>query len=76
MGVNVDSYFGFLNLNGDCASGCRRYQLGTNSDQKIDIIDSCSQMMLQLHDVYDPNKANFLAEGGFGSVHRGVLPDG
>ncbi|KAF9614089.1 hypothetical protein IFM89_015088 [Coptis chinensis] len=33
-------------------------KLGTNSDQKIDITDSCSQMMLQLHDVYDPNNIN------------------
>ncbi|KAL4589232.1 hypothetical protein LXL04_002137 [Taraxacum kok-saghyz] len=48
--------WGFPRFTGDCASGHRR--LGTSSDQKIDITDSCSQMILQLHDVYDPNKIN------------------
>ncbi|KAG7018292.1 Inactive protein kinase [Cucurbita argyrosperma subsp. argyrosperma] len=31
---------------------------GTSSELKCDITDSCSQMILQLHDVYDPNKIN------------------
>ncbi|KAI3789779.1 hypothetical protein L2E82_02583 [Cichorium intybus] len=50
--------WGFPRFTGDCASGHRRSHVGTNSDQKIDITDSCSQMILQLHDVYDPNKIN------------------
>jgi hypothetical protein len=29
-------------------------------DQKSDISESCSQMMLQLHDVYDPNKVRLV----------------
>ncbi|KAL4385975.1 hypothetical protein GQ457_09G005610 [Hibiscus cannabinus] len=41
---------------GDCAS--RKSHTGSNSEQKSDITDSCSQMILQLHDVYDPNKIN------------------
>ncbi|CAH1424389.1 unnamed protein product [Lactuca virosa] len=50
--------WGFPRFTGDCASGNRRSNIGTSSDQKIDITDSCSQMILQLHDVYDPNKIN------------------
>ena len=50
--------WGFPRFAGDCASGHRRSLAGTTSEQKCDITDSCSQMMLQLHDVYDPNKVN------------------
>ncbi|OMO70816.1 hypothetical protein CCACVL1_18641 [Corchorus capsularis] len=46
----------FPRFAGDCAS--RKSQSGSSSEQKIDITDSCSQMILQLHDVYDPNKIN------------------
>ncbi|PPS01984.1 hypothetical protein GOBAR_AA18686 [Gossypium barbadense] len=48
--------WGFPRFAGDCAS--RKSQLGSSSEQKSDITDSCSQMILQLHDVYDPNKIN------------------
>ncbi|KAF5203712.1 Inactive protein kinase [Thalictrum thalictroides] len=48
--------WGFPRFAGDCASGQKR--LGTSSEQKFDLTDSCSQMMLQLHEVYDPNKIN------------------
>ncbi|XP_058074070.1 inactive protein kinase SELMODRAFT_444075-like [Magnolia sinica] len=50
--------WGFPRFAGDCGSGHRRSYTGTTSEQKCDITDSCSQMMLQLHDVYDPNKIN------------------
>ncbi|KAL8122793.1 hypothetical protein AgCh_010970 [Apium graveolens] len=50
--------WGFPRFAGDCASGQRRSHFGTSSEQKIDITDSCSQMILQLHDVYDPDKIN------------------
>ncbi|KAA8540300.1 hypothetical protein F0562_024137 [Nyssa sinensis] len=50
--------WGFPRFAGDCASGHRRSHSGTNSEQKSDLTDSCSQMILQLHDVYDPNKIN------------------
>ncbi|KAD1976352.1 hypothetical protein E3N88_42074 [Mikania micrantha] len=49
---------GFPRFTGDCASGHKKSHIGTSSDQKIDLTDSCSQMILQLHDVYDPNKIN------------------
>ncbi|KAJ1433741.1 Inactive protein kinase [Sesbania bispinosa] len=48
----------FPRFAGDCANGIKKYPPGTISDQKSDITDSCSQMILQLHDVYDPNKIN------------------
>ncbi|OVA11353.1 Protein kinase domain [Macleaya cordata] len=50
--------WGFPRFAGDCASGHRRSYAGTTTEHKCDITDSCSQMMLQLHDVYDPNKIN------------------
>ncbi|KAM7483829.1 hypothetical protein LguiB_008412 [Lonicera macranthoides] len=50
--------WGFPRFAGDCASGHRKSHSGTNSEQKMDITDTCSQMILQLHDVYDPNKIN------------------
>ncbi|KAL3824435.1 hypothetical protein ACJIZ3_020464 [Penstemon smallii] len=48
----------FPRFAGDCASGHRRSYSGTVSEQKSDITDSCSKMILQLHDVYDPNRIN------------------
>ncbi|KAI3711996.1 hypothetical protein L1987_70545 [Smallanthus sonchifolius] len=50
--------WGLPRFTGDCANGNRRSNIGTILDQKVDITDSCSQMILQLHDVYDPNKIN------------------
>ncbi|XP_039143316.1 inactive protein kinase SELMODRAFT_444075-like [Dioscorea cayenensis subsp. rotundata] len=49
---------GFPIFAGDCASGHKRLQYGTTLDQKSDITDYCSQMMVQLHNVYDPAKVN------------------
>ncbi|XP_022148160.1 inactive protein kinase SELMODRAFT_444075-like [Momordica charantia] len=51
-------FWGFPRFAGDCASGHKKAHSGTSSEQKCDITDSCSQMILQLHDVYDPNKIN------------------
>ncbi|OIW09009.1 hypothetical protein TanjilG_05985 [Lupinus angustifolius] len=51
--------WGFPRFAGDCASGHKKsHTTGTSSEQKTDITDSFSQMILQLHDVYDPNKIN------------------
>ncbi|KAK3220176.1 hypothetical protein Dsin_014146 [Dipteronia sinensis] len=49
----------FPRFAGDCANGHKKSHTGTISEQKCDLTDSCSQMILQLHDVYDPNKINF-----------------
>ncbi|KAI3512551.1 hypothetical protein L1887_19867 [Cichorium endivia] len=45
--------WGFPRFSGDCASIHRKSNSGTIPEQKVDITDSCSQMILQLHDVYD-----------------------
>lgn len=50
--------WGLPRFAGDCANGHRKSHTGTSSEQKSDLADSCSQMILQLHDVYDPNKVN------------------
>ncbi|XP_022720908.1 inactive protein kinase SELMODRAFT_444075-like [Durio zibethinus] len=50
--------WGFPRFAGDCANGSRKSQSGSSSEQKSDITDSCSQMILELHDVYDSNKIN------------------
>uniref|UniRef100_A0A1J3DMC4 Inactive protein kinase n=1 Tax=Noccaea caerulescens TaxID=107243 RepID=A0A1J3DMC4_NOCCA len=50
--------WGFSRFTSDCASGYGRFLAGTNSDRKDDIHESCSQMMFQLHNVYDAEKIN------------------
>ncbi|KAL5573014.1 hypothetical protein UlMin_022611 [Ulmus minor] len=42
-------------LLGDCTSHPKSLS-GTPSDKKEDIVNSCSKMVVQLHDVYDPEK--------------------
>ncbi|KAI3737693.1 hypothetical protein L2E82_27703 [Cichorium intybus] len=46
-------FWGFPRFSGDCASIHRKSNSETIPEQKVDITDSCSQMILQLHDVYD-----------------------
>ncbi|KAM1605496.1 hypothetical protein PS2_026242 [Malus domestica] len=46
----------FARFTNDCTTSHRRSLSGTMLDNKDDIVDSCSQMMLQLRDVYDPEK--------------------
>ncbi|OMO91616.1 hypothetical protein COLO4_18220 [Corchorus olitorius] len=48
--------FGISRFTSDCATGHWKSLSGTSSDQKQDIADSCSQMIFQLQDVYDPEK--------------------
>nr|CAD1824180.1 unnamed protein product [Ananas comosus var. bracteatus] len=50
--------WGFPRFAGDCASGHKKSNSVTTLEQKSDITESCSQMMLRLHDIYDPNKIN------------------
>ncbi|XP_024973089.1 inactive protein kinase SELMODRAFT_444075-like [Cynara cardunculus var. scolymus] len=50
--------WGFPRFSGDCASVHRKSNSGTSSEQKVDVTASCSQMILQLNNVYDPNKVN------------------
>ncbi|XP_033133442.1 inactive protein kinase SELMODRAFT_444075 isoform X4 [Brassica rapa] len=46
---------------GDCASVHRKPHSDAIPEIKSDLTDTCSQMILQLHDVYDPNKVTNLA---------------
>ncbi|GMI82126.1 hypothetical protein like AT3G13690 [Hibiscus trionum] len=50
--------WGFPRFSSDCSSNTRKSQTGSSSEQNSGITDSFSQMILQLHDVYDPNKIN------------------
>ncbi|WZZ07536.1 hypothetical protein YC2023_093457 [Brassica napus] len=43
---------------GDCASVYRKPHSDAIPEIKSDLTDTCSQMILQLHDVYDTNKVN------------------
>ncbi|KAE8699438.1 Proline-rich receptor-like protein kinase PERK8 [Hibiscus syriacus] len=51
------STYDILGLN-SCGCISRKSQTGSSSEQNSGISDSFSQMILQLHDVYDPNKIN------------------
>ncbi|XP_073266206.1 inactive protein kinase SELMODRAFT_444075 isoform X4 [Populus alba] len=48
--------WGFSRLTGDCTTGHWKSQSGTWLDQKDYVSDLFSEMMLQLHHVYDPEK--------------------
>ncbi|KAA8534863.1 hypothetical protein F0562_029921 [Nyssa sinensis] len=48
--------WGFPRFSSDCTTAHWSSISGTILDQKDDITYSCSQMVLQLHDVYDPDK--------------------
>ncbi|XP_057797186.1 inactive protein kinase SELMODRAFT_444075-like [Salvia miltiorrhiza] len=47
-------FWGFPRFRGDCASRHRRSQSTANAEEISEIHDSCTRMILQLHDVYDP----------------------
>lgn len=46
----------FLRFASDCTTGWHKSLPVTSADEKEDVVDSCSQMVLQLRDVYDPEK--------------------
>ncbi|XP_010542441.1 PREDICTED: inactive protein kinase SELMODRAFT_444075-like [Tarenaya hassleriana] len=48
----------FPRFAGDCASGHQKSHSDACPEIKSDLTDTCSQMILQLQDVYDPNKIN------------------
>ncbi|XP_027342221.1 inactive protein kinase SELMODRAFT_444075-like [Abrus precatorius] len=48
--------WGLSRFTTDCTTSHWRSSLGTVSDQKEVISNSCSQLVLQLHDFYDPEK--------------------
>ncbi|XP_016505367.2 inactive protein kinase SELMODRAFT_444075 [Nicotiana tabacum] len=67
--------WGFPRFAGDCASGHWKLHSGSSSEHKSDITDYCSQMILQLHDVYDPNKINVKIKIVSGSPHGAVAAE-
>lgn len=50
--------WGFPMFARDCVSAPRKSHSGNTSEQKSELTDSYSQMILQLQDVYDPTKVN------------------
>ncbi|KAL1364189.1 inactive protein kinase SELMODRAFT_444075 isoform X1 [Arachis hypogaea] len=48
--------WGFSRFTSDCTTSNWRSHLGSASDQKEIITSSCSQLVLQLHELYDPDK--------------------
>lgn len=47
----------FSRFTSDCTFGHHKsFSGGASSFEKDDIVNSCSQMVLQLHNVYDPEK--------------------
>ncbi|KAF5743041.1 inactive protein kinase [Tripterygium wilfordii] len=48
--------WGFSRFTTDCATSHQMSLSGTSLDQRDDVAESCSQMMCQLHYVYDPEK--------------------
>ncbi|ESQ29960.1 hypothetical protein EUTSA_v10011319mg [Eutrema salsugineum] len=48
----------FPRFSGDCGSRHRKSHSDAIPEIKSDLTDTCSQMILQLHGVYDPNKVN------------------
>ncbi|XP_059286663.1 inactive protein kinase SELMODRAFT_444075-like isoform X1 [Lycium ferocissimum] len=60
---------------GDCAHGHRKSHSGNSTEQKSDLTDSYSQMILKLQDVYDPTKTNMKIKIVSGSPHGAVAAE-
>lgn len=50
----------FSKFNSDCTTGQWKHLSGDVRDQKDDITESCSQMMFQLHNIYDSDKVSLV----------------
>ncbi|XP_054777055.1 inactive protein kinase SELMODRAFT_444075-like isoform X2 [Prosopis cineraria] len=67
--------WGLSRFTSDCRTSHWRSQFGTASDQKEVIANSCSQMMLQLHEYYDPEKIKIRVKIISGSLCGGVAAE-
>ncbi|KAK4354503.1 hypothetical protein RND71_026697 [Anisodus tanguticus] len=67
--------WGFPMFAGDCAHGHRKSHSVNSTEQKLDLTDSYSQMILQLQDVYDPTKINMKIKIVSGSPHGAVAAE-
>ncbi|KAL4589539.1 hypothetical protein LXL04_002447 [Taraxacum kok-saghyz] len=54
--TSTHKLWGFSKFNSDCTTGQWIHLSGDFRDQKDDITELCSQMMFQLHDIYDSDK--------------------
>ncbi|XP_015889139.2 inactive protein kinase SELMODRAFT_444075 [Ziziphus jujuba] len=64
----------FSRFTSDCAFGHHKsFSGGANSFETDDIVNSCSQMVLQLHNVYDPEKVKVRIKIVSGSPCGGVV---
>ncbi|KAL6560982.1 hypothetical protein OROHE_006159 [Orobanche hederae] len=67
------SFWGLPHFHNDCASGNWRFMSGTIVEQREYITDLCSQMLRQLHGVYDPEKVTVKMKVVCESSHGGVV---
>ncbi|KAJ9568425.1 hypothetical protein OSB04_004391 [Centaurea solstitialis] len=68
--VSGRKLWGLPRFTGDCANRHWRSYLGKN-----EVTDSCSQMILQLHNLYDPNKINVKIKTVSGSPSGAVAAE-
>lgn len=59
--------WGLTRFNSDCTIGHWKSLSGTIADQREHVSDLCSNMMFQLHDVFDADKTKFKIKVVFGS---------
>lgn len=64
--------WGFSRFHSDCAHTNGKSFSGTAFDQKDYITDSCAQILLQLSDLYDPNKVSEEANFQLSCYHWNV----
>ncbi|KAJ7973723.1 Protein kinase family protein [Quillaja saponaria] len=67
--------WGLSRFTTDCSTSHGRHLWGTDSDQKEDITDLCSQLVLQLHDFYDPEKIKVRIKVVSGSPYGAVAAE-
>lgn len=65
----------FSKFNSDCSTGQWKSHLGDIRDQREDITESCAQMMLQLHNIYDSDKIKMKIKVISGTLCGGVAAE-
>ena len=55
--VSGQRIWNFSTFISECTNSPRSFS-GNSAEQQHDLVDSCSRMVVQLHDVYDPEKAS------------------
>ncbi|XP_076924780.1 inactive protein kinase SELMODRAFT_444075-like [Bidens hawaiensis] len=65
----------FSKFNSDCSTGKWKNLSGDVRDQKEDITESCSQMLLQLHNIYDSDKVKMKIKVISGTLYGEVAAE-